>query len=139
MRAAPNAQHPLLAEDARREGRITVYHMPPSEPDGLVSASVATHGSYAGAISRRHAGVLDSSQGEDDLPQGAAYGAAWQRGGDAMQWARPGQPSGTQGFPDERRRRASEKMRSSGYIAAWKQIQQHDIERRQRLVHILAL
>ncbi len=57
-----------------------------------------------------------------------------------MQWGRPGQPAAdNNGFPNGRRRRATGSSLSSGYIEAWRQIQQHDVERRQRLVHILTL
>jgi hypothetical protein len=56
-----------------------------------------------------------------------------------MQWGRPGPPVAAKGFQGNRPRRETSKPLSSGYVAAWKQIQQHDTERRQRLVHILTL
>jgi hypothetical protein len=56
-----------------------------------------------------------------------------------MQQAGPGRRIAASGFQTGGQRRPSGSRSSAGYIAAWEQIRRHDIERRQRLVHILTL
>lgn len=56
-----------------------------------------------------------------------------------MQWGRPAQPAPTNGFRRDSQRRETSRPASTGYVTVWRQIHQHDVERRQRLVHILTL